>query len=434
MLNRRDFLYQSATTAAALTFTTQLLAQVYSSDARIPDEDLQRGSEEAYWREIRKQFLIPPDEIYLNNGTVGSCPRPVLKAVFDAYQETEKLAQADPEDYPIWGYGPWNEFRDPLATFVGATRDEIALLRNATEANSFMASGIDMKPGEEVLISDQEHPSGESPWYLKAKRYGIVVRKFEIPRPLTSAADVLNRINDALTSRTRVLFVSHITTMTGVVLPVKEICTLARSKGLISMIDGAQVSGQMRLNLKELGCDMYGSSPHKWLMAPKGTGFLYVRDEMIDRLWSTVTTAGWDDPQLRAARFQQIGSSNVPALWGLRAAIDFANQIGMERIEKRGRQLAEYVNGEMVKRGAESWMSPDPALHCAMAPVLVPPFRIGELEKAMWSRHRIRIRGGGGSDYKIRLSTPYYLQREEIDRFLERFDDYRKSSKPAASS
>src|SRR5437762_13255039 len=226
------------------------------------------------------------------------------------------MDQQDPEDYPIWGYGAWNEFRDPLAQFVGCSRDEIALLRNATEANSYIANGLEMQPGDEVLISDQEHPGGEQPWNLRAKRYGIVVKKFTLPLPPASASDVLNRVDAAITPRTRVLFISHITTTTGVVLPAKELSALARAKGILSAVDGAHVAGMMRLNLHELGCDMYTSSPHKWLQAPKGSGVLYVRDVGRDRLWNTIVTAGWDEPTLRAERFQRIGSSNVPALWG----------------------------------------------------------------------------------------------------------------------
>ncbi len=442
MLDRRSFLRNAAAAAgmAALLPRSVLAAnagvlpssmaalrdleQQLASAPALPPASLYAQNEDRYWEEMRKQFIMPADEVYLNNGTVGSCPLPVLKAVFDGYFDTEKLQQADPEDYPIWGYGPWNEFRDPLAAFVGATRDEIALVRNATEANSFMVNGIDMKAGDEALISDQEHPSGESPWFLKAKRYGVVVKKFEIPKPLVNTADVLNRINDAITPRTRVIFVSHITTTTGVVMPVKEICALARQKGLISMVDGAQVVGQMAVNVKDIGCDMYGSSPHKWLMAPKGSGFLYIRDDMIDRVWSTTTTAGWDDPKLRAARLQQIGSSNVPQLWGLRAAIELANTIGMDRIEARHRKMLDWLNGEMLKRGAQAWTSPDPRCRCAMGAVLTPPLEIGPLERAMWKEHKIRIRGG--DKYKIRLSTPYYLLRRDLERFLEAFDEYRK--------
>jgi selenocysteine lyase/cysteine desulfurase len=427
MVDRRGFLSSfagAAGAAGALSFNKRWLKLLEQAPAHLPDRRLYDSNEEAYWTELRKQFLIPADEVYLNNGTVGSCPAPVLSAIFDGYNDTERMAQSDPEDYPIWGYGPWNEFRDPLAAFVGCTRDEIALVRNATEANSYIANGLDIKPGDDVLMTDQEHPGGEHPWNLRAKRYGIVVRKVTLPKPVPNAAAVLNLINDAITPRTRVLFFSHITTATGVVLPAKELCALARSKGILSAVDGAHVIGMMPLNLRDLGCDLYSSSPHKWLMAPKGTGFLYVRDEVIDRLWNTIVTAGWDDPKLRAERFQRIGSSNVPSLWGMRAAVKLANDIGLDRIERRHSKMADYILSEMVKRGAESWTSPDPALRCAIATVNVPPIQIMEIETWMWQNKKIRIRGSAPS--KIRLSTPYYLLHKEVDRFLAAYDEYKQ--------
>jgi isopenicillin-N epimerase len=425
LLNRRRFLSTAAgRLAAASALRSHVFAQLASAPATLPDSTLFDKNEDAYWAELRKQFLLPEDEVYLNNGTVGSSPAPVLRAIFDGYNTTEKMDQQDPEDYPIWGYAAWNEFRDPLAEFVGCHRDELALLRNATEANSYIANGIDMKPGDEVLMTDQEHPGGEHPWDLKAKRYGIVVKKVTLPRPVKDTAQAVNLFNDAITPRTRVIFFSHITTFSGVVLPAKELCALARSKGILSAVDGAHVPGMMRLNIQEIGCDMYSASPHKWLQSPKGSGFLYVRDEVIDRLWNTIATEGWDDTKIRAERFQRIGSSNVPALWGLRASIKLANDVGLERIERRHRKLADYMLEEMKKRGAESWTSPDPALRCAIVTVNVPPVRRMELENWMWKTHKIRIRGAEPN--KLRLSTPYYLQKKDIDRFLEKFDEYRR--------
>jgi selenocysteine lyase/cysteine desulfurase len=436
MLNRRSFLSSSLVSSiavgAGLPFPENagrgnLWAQLESLPSKLPDRSLFDQNEDAYWRELRQQFLIPADEIYLNNGTVGSSPAPVLRAVFAGYEVCEKLNQPDPEDYPIWGYAAWNQFRDPLAAFVGCNRDEIALLRNATEANSYIANGIDLKQGDEVLMTDQEHPGGEHPWNLRAKRYGIVVKKITLPRPVVNPEQVLNLVNAAITARTRVLFFSHITTFSGVVLPAKDLCALARGKGIISAVDGAHVPGMMRLNLHELGCDLYSSSPHKWLQAPKGSGFLYVRDEMIDRLWNTIATEGWDDVKLRAERFQRIGSSNVPALWGLRASIQLANDIGMDRIERRHRQLCDYILAAMImpKRGAQSWTSPDPTMRCAIATVNVPPIVRMDLENWLWKEKKIRIRGADPN--KLRLSTPYYLSKQDIDRFLDAFDEYKKS-------
>ncbi|HXM93209.1 MAG TPA: aminotransferase class V-fold PLP-dependent enzyme [Candidatus Dormibacteraeota bacterium] len=432
MIDRRGFLSSFAALAGgsgAMALSAKWPLLLDQAPAKLPDNAIYDSNEEAYWTELRKQFLIPEDEVYLNNGTVGSSPAPVLRAIFDCYNDAEKLAQSDPEDYPIWGYAPWNQFRDPLAAFVGCKRDELALLRNATEANSYIANGLDLKPGDEVLMTDQEHAGGEQPWQLRAKRYGIVVKKVTLPKPVPNAEQVLTLFSDAITPRTRVLFFSQITTVTGVVLPARELCALARSKGTLSAVDGAHVPGMMRLNLHELGCDFYTSSPHKWLQATKGTGFLFVRDEMIDRLWSTIATEGWDDRTLRAERFQRIGSSNVPTLCGLRAAIEFANHVGIERIERRHRQMADYILQEMLKRGAESWTSLDPALRCGIVTVNVPSIQRVDLEKWLWKEKKIRIRGGDPS--KLRLSTPYFVLRRDVDRFLAAYDEYRRTKKTA---
>ena len=427
MLDRRRFLF-SSTAVAAISGLPFNLAQARAAaqaedDPPLPPRELYERDQEAYWRELRKQFLIPTDEAYLNNGTVGSSPRPVLRAVFEAYDKTEPMAQSDPEDYPIWGYASWNEYRDPLAAFVGATRDEIALVRNATEANNYIANGLEMKTGDEILMSDQEHPGGEQPWQLRAKRYGIVVKKYEIPVPPKSPADILNRINDAITPRTRIIFTSHISTVTGVVQPVKEIAALARSKGILSAFDGAHVTGMMQLNIHDIGCDMYTSSPHKWLQAPKGTGFFYIRPEVQQRVWNTIATEGWERPEIKAERFQRIGSSNIPIIAGLRASMELANNIGMDRIERRHRQLADRMLAEMTKRGAQSWTSPDPAMRCGIVTVNVPPLKRADLENWLWQQKKIRIRGGEPS--KLRLSTPYYLLPSDIDRYLASFDEFK---------
>jgi isopenicillin-N epimerase len=176
MLDRRNFLVASAATAAsAFALSTRAFADLLEQAPPMPDKAL---PDEAYFAGLRKQFLIPNDEVFLNNATNGSTPIPVLKAVMDAFHRYETMDDPNPEDYPLFGYGSFDQFREPLAKFVGVNKDEIAIVRNATEANAIMANGLDLKAGDEVLLSDQEHPSGNSPWDMRAKRYGIVIKRF----------------------------------------------------------------------------------------------------------------------------------------------------------------------------------------------------------------------------------------------------------------
>ncbi|MBB5987324.1 aminotransferase class V-fold PLP-dependent enzyme [Sphingobium lignivorans] len=423
MLNRRSFLGSAALAGGLAALPDAALAGL-PPEVPLPSPDLHARDEDAYWAALRRQFLIPADVVNLNVGTVGSSPRPVLKAIFDGYEQTEQMTQAKSEDYPIWGYDRWDEYRRPFADFMGARVDQLALLRNCTEANSYIANGFDMKAGDEVLISDEEHGSGEMPWMLRSRRYGIVVRKFAMPKPPKDAAEILSRINDAITTRTRIIFVSHVSTTTGVVLPIREIAALARAKGIVTAVDGAHVPGMMAVDLNALGCDLYTGSMHKWLFAPKGTGFLYLRDEAImDRVWSTIVTGGYDNPDRKADRYMQIGSSCIPTLMGLNAAVALAGQIGMDRIEQRGRMLADYIHAQMLERGAQSWTSPDPALRCAIVTVNVPPVSRMELQDWLWTNHKVRVRGGEPS--KLRLATPYFLSKADIDRFLTLFDRFR---------
>ena len=420
MFDRRSMLANSLFAGAASALPASALAAV-----ELPGTDLFARDQEAYWASLRKQFLIPAGVVNLNNGTVGSSPRPVLKAIYDSYELTEQMTQPVPDDYPIWGYGPWNDFRAPFAQMMGARTDQMAVLRNATEANNVVAGGFDMKPGEEVLITDEEHGSGEQPWVLRAKRYGIVVKKITLPKPVQNPAQVLNLINDAITPRTRILFVSHISTNSGVILPAKQIAALARSKGVISAFDGAHAAGMLKVDLNDIGCDIYTGSMHKWLFATKGTGFLFVRDQgVMERLWPTTVTGGWDAPARDVDRYSQIGSSNIPAMMGLLAAIRLASAIGIERIEARHRTLTDYLHGEMMKRGAHDLTSPDPTMRCAISTVDMAPVQMKELEDWLWINHRIRVRGGAPS--RIRMSTPYYLEKHDIDNFLDKYDAFRK--------
>lgn len=383
-----------------------------------------KPGDEKFWEDIRKQFLQPDGVIYLNNGSIGLSPRPVVDAMIKHLRESESFKDREYPKYPWWGYADTTlEFRTRIAAFLGADPDEIALTRNATEGMNTVASGLDLQPGDEVLISDQEHPGGRSPWLLRAKRYGIVVKMFEMPVPPKSPAQILNRINDAITPRTKVISVSHITTVTGGMLPAKELSRLARDKGIISLIDGAHSMGQLPLNLHDLGCDYFATSPHKWLFAPKGTGVLYCRKGMADRLWSHTAAANWDRPELGVERLSTIGTSNVSLLVGLDAAMNFFNKIGPDTILKRHHHLANYVRDHLARIPKTSFMSgPPPDLATAMVKVALPTPTFTAQAAKIWNQHKIWFNASNGNDKtpaSIRFSCPYYMLPRHIDKAIE---------------
>jgi selenocysteine lyase/cysteine desulfurase len=253
--------------------------------------------------------------------------------------------------FPWFGYEEntrLRELRDALAAFLGCKRDELALVRNATEANNVVTNGLDLAAGDEVLLTDQEHPGGRCGWEQRAARHGLRLNYVALPKPPASADQIVELFDRALTPRTRIIVFSHITTVTGLVLPAKQICTLARSKGILTHVDGAHAIGQLPLDLHDLGCDFYATSPHKWLMAPKGTGTLYIREELLDRLWVNIASGDWRNYQLKAYRFSNFGTSNLSVMVGLKAALDFFHTIGPDRIYARQHQLATRVRDRVA--------------------------------------------------------------------------------------
>jgi len=435
MLERREFL-QAAGAAAALfglpsrsfgaadALPPELIERALCPEPPpLPSEGLFASSPETYWAELRRQWLFRPGFVYLNNGTVGSSPLPVVRAFIESVLKEEQMENDDTEQYPLWGYGPWDQYRRPVAEFIGAGLNELALVRNATEGLNYVSNGLDLKRGDEVLTTDEEHPSGINPWHLKAKRYGIRVKQVALPKPPQSQQQILDLFEKARTKRTRVLLVSHVNTATGCVMPVQELCAWARQHKILSEVDGAHAVGMIPINVKEMGCDFYISSPHKWLLAPKGCGLLYVRDDVCDRLWSTIATGGWDDRAIRAARLQQFGSTNVSLLAGLKAALDLWKTVGPERITARIRQLHAYLK-ERVRPiiGADVQSAPGEEFTGGILAVNFPQLDRMEMQKWFYAQHRIRIRGT--SPTRLRLSTHVYHSFGELDRFLELLNDY----------
>ncbi|HKW87526.1 MAG TPA: aminotransferase class V-fold PLP-dependent enzyme [Candidatus Acidoferrales bacterium] len=436
MLRRREFMQRAAVAATLVGVPVaraeRFLAQVDSQNPPLPPTDLYTTDPARYWAEMRRQWLLASDHVNLNCGSVGCTPLPVLRAMIDHILSGEEFREAP---YPWFGYEE-NErihaLRDTLSAFIHVNRDELAIVRNATEANNVVASGFDMKPGEEVLMTDQEHPGGFCPWDEKAARYGIKIVKVTLPKPPSSAEEIVDLFERALTPKTRMIFFSHITTATGVVLPAKEICAMARRRGVLSAVDGAHAIGQIPLDLHDMGCDFYGSSPHKWLMAPKGTGFLYIRDEHLKDLWVHTATANWNNYDLKAYRFSWIGTSNLSVMVGLKAAIDFFNTVGPARIYAREHELATQVRDRIAKYPQAKIVnaSKDEFFGGMVTFEANPPLPAGAttggFKKVVDGCVARNMRIAGGIDH-FRVSTHIFTQPTELDLFYDALDAGLKS-------
>jgi len=377
---------------------------------------------ESYWNHLRWQFLIPEGQAYFNTGTLGASPRSVVDAVAEHLRYVEEsLAQWDfSGDQPerLAGYRPEKLLRQKLADLVHCDMDEIGLTVNATMAMNFVANGVDLQAGDEVLITDKEHPGGRSGWDVRQKRHGAVVKEVPVPTTVKDPEEIVRAFSEAVTPRTRVLAVPHITSGHGIILPVKRLCTLARERRILSVIDGAQAVGQLHVNVRDLGCDAYFSSPHKWLLAPKGNGFLYVRKEVQERVWPTLASSQWNNYKDGMFRLQQYGTLNQSLLRGLEAAVDFMERIGRDRIEERVRFLGGYLRkglGQIAGATVVTPLSPD--LSAGITTWGVRGVTGRRLQDELWNRRRIRVRASG--DAAVRQSCHIYNSVAELDATLE---------------
>ena len=428
MIRRREFIQRAAVAAAFLGVPLKRAERLFSQQAPpLPSQDLYASDPERYWAELRRQWLLAADRINLNCGSVGCTPLPVLRAVIDHLLYAEEFREPA---YPWFGYEEntrVRELRDALAAFLHVKRDELAIVRNATEANNVVANGLDLKPDDEVLLTDQEHPGGRCAWEQKSARFGVKLNYVTLPKPPASAAQILELFERGLTPKTRVIVFSHITTVTGVILPAKEICAMARRRGVLTHVDGAHAIGQIPLDLRDIGCDFYGTSPHKWLMAPKGTGTLFVREELLERLWVNIATVDWRNYDLKAYRFSTFGTSNLSIMVGLKAALDFFQTIGPNRIYARIHQLAGRVSERVARyQQIHTVNASTDAFYGGLVsfepmPPVPPGSTTGGLKRVADECAARNIRIAGGPE-RIRIATHIFTQPTDLNAFYDALD------------
>lgn len=430
MFSRRDFLSSIAGASVTLpSLKNDAIRRVLSAGsgvaARSP-EDIAR--DEDYWREIQQAYTVDRSLINLNNGGVSPAPRVVqdaMKRDLDYSNEAPVRTMWQILEHHIEGV------RRGLARDFGCDPEEMAITRNASEALEICQLGIDLQLGDEVLTTDQDYGRMLTTWDQRVRREGIVVRKVSFPNPPPSGEYLVRMFEEAITPRTKVLHFCHITNLAGLIFPVGEICRMARARGIHTIVDGAHAYAQFPFKYADLECDYYGTSLHKWLCAPHGTGFLFVRRERIPGLWPLMGASASMDDNIR--KFEEIGTHPAANHNAIGEALTFHLGIGPERKAARLRYLRDrwMRHFEGMPR-VQLHTSFDPQRSCGLANVGIEGVEPGKIASHLWQTKRIIVTPIGHRDCTgLRVTPNVYTTLEEVDQFVESFERVLKRGLPA---
>lgn len=423
-IDRRSFLQGLGTGAAGLLAGCATPAARSASAPAAPAAPVAWPAFDAanpapFWSAVRAEYELNARPIYLNSGGLGPAPRPVL-AKFDEIARGLQRGVAT-------GHAHFGASRKVLAAFFGVDEKEVCFVRNATEGNSIVAAGLDLRRGDEVIFETHAHPGGSLPWLNRAKQEGIVVKVFEADA--TSAAGNLERIAALVTPRTRAIQVSHITAPTGIVLPVEDVARFARERGIWFHVDGAQSAGMIPVNLHAIGCDSYATSGHKWLGATHETGLLYIRadrvDEVAPRHAGAYSSEDFDfDGRLVYAEGvvrHEYGTRNAAAVAGMAEAVRFQERVGRERVAAYGAELASRLHAGLSAIPGVKVLTPSsPALRASMVTFEIPGHEATKVFSHLLGQHGLRCRPVTEVGLQaIRVSTHIFNQASDVDRVVE---------------
>lgn len=422
MDNRRKFLKSISSPALA----TPLLAHMGWGQSPAQRAEVEVGLPSAdspeYWDKVRDEFLLARDNVFFNNGTIGVMPRVVVNRVVDHFHAmATSIAEWDyVGDNSNWisGYGPLPEIRGKVARLLNASPSEVALTENVTSGESYIAAGLDLEPGTEIITTNQEHEGGRSCWLVTAQRRKTTVTEVKLPTLIRNPEEIVDVFKKAITPKTKVIAISHVITGSGAIMPVKEICSEARNKGVFTVLDGAQAFGHIPVDVKDIGCDAYVGCFHKWMLAPAGTGFLYVRKQVAPEVWSSVASGQWNNREDNGYRFTQRGTGSLSLMMGLEAAMDFHSAIGPQRVTDRIKYLGDYLRDGLRKIPKVTIYSPENTAMCAGITVYgIEGITGKQIQDQMWARDRLRPRASGRRG--VRHCTHIYNSTAEIDRALK---------------
>ncbi len=426
-MERRDFLRHIVPAGAvtAVGFKDNWFERVLSATAAVdarPAREL--AEDESYWREIQQAFTLDRTIINLNNGY--TCPSP--RVVHEALKRYLDISNQAPIYY-MWNLLEPNieGVRRALAAEAGCDPEELAITRNASEGLQIAQLGIDLKAGDEVVTTNQDYGRMLDTWDQRAARDGIKVNKISFPVP-TTAADLQQRIERAITPRTKVIHVCHITNLTGQLFPVRDICRMARARGIQTIVDGAHAFAHFPFKIADLECDYYSTSLHKWLLAPVGTGFFYVRRENIEKLWPLTPPPANKMKNIR--KFEEVGTHPAANHNAVAEALTFHQAIGVERRAAR----VQYLKNRWARRlekhpRVKILTSFDPNESWGLANVSLQGVDVSKAYDFLWTKYRIITAPIKHAEYSgLRITPNIYTTLEEIDTFAGAIEELLTSS------
>ncbi len=363
--------------------------------------------------ELRREFLLDPEVAFLNHGSFGACPQPV----FERYQAYQRELEREPVDFLARRLPDLlAAARAELAHYLHASPTDLAFVQNATTGVNLAARSLALDPGDEVLATDLEYGACDLAWEWVCRRTGARYVRAATPRPLGRPADVVEALAGGLTERTRVVFASHVTSGTALVLPIAEIVELARSAGAVAVVDGAHAPAQVPVDLRALGADFYAGNCHKWLCAPKGAGFLHVRGELHERVDGPVLSWGYEEGKSFRQRIEEQGTRDAAAWLAVPDAIRFQAERDWDAVRERCRLLAREARDELCALVGTEPLAPA-AMLAQMATVRLPR-PDPELSARLFAEHRVEIPVVEPGEDHLRLSVAAYTTRDELDRLL----------------
>ncbi len=432
--NRRKFLFSVGKGVGMMALSSSVVGALFENInaaslkvAHLSPEEI--ATDEDFWANIQQSFSVTRGIVNLNNGGVSPSPRMVTEA-FVRYTWQQEDATA----YTMWRLlEPQSEtIRTGLAEIFGCDAEEIAITRNASESLEILLMGLDLKAGDEILTTTQDYPRMLTTLKQRELREGLKLNLIKIPIAPKDVNEIAQKFEQAITPKTKLILISHQINLTGQITPVRKVCEMARSKGIETIVDGAHSFAQFDFKRDDLQCDYFGTSLHKWLYAPKGTGMLYVKKDKISKVWALMAAEDRNKNDIR--KFEEIGTHSAAMRLAIGEAILFHNAIGAKRKEARLRFLSRYWMDKLAKNPKVGFnTSFDEKQSCAIANFKIEGVDPVKLSNYLFDKHKIFTTPIVHEEFTgIRITPNVYTTLWELDRFCEIIGNIAKNGLPNA--